>query len=574
MPMRIPRLSRSTYATNIDQFAITPSQVDTLAAQVRDPLTHTERCVDQLAFLPGGGQRWTRKLQIKVPQDSSPPERSWRVLSLGVFQARRYPDFTVRDCSEQRLNLLTREQHGIARTEALLGSHIWRFRAQLKKLQSSPPNPATTMYTQLYSALYTIFTTVDGESLAVQEARSRAGMAFVLLLRRLGLQPHGDTKQGIEAFAADLRQTVRATEYLCWVKAAAGEVINVTTTYTAQDPLHDLTPLKSLIDAMASIWKGAVQEPRENRRKIQAKWYVQYGLAPIKYRLAVPSAQRTRSYYFTVEAPERADVTYLDWETGNSIQDDGRETDSAVPALHLHNRDASPTTGDAGHIIRTYLRCAPNEHKKIAAGALINALFVFLIANGRLRGGLNQEWLLVTPTVLLAYLAQQQRHYFAHTTRRQRAVIWGYLMVSVIFLSTIAFNNVSPSVGSNGWGWFTLVVAWLFASSSAAVCVWYAPLGYSFQRITERKSRLIAEQNQIESRDEPVWRIYDRAVHNYCDRIMRAVGCAIALTTVLAALMWHLPFEPTSPRRSTPTLSTPVSPSPATASVGHGAHNH
>ena len=123
--MRLSRRNRSSQS-NIDRFAITPAQVDTLAEQVRDPLTHTERCVDELTFLPAGGHRSTRNLQILIPASAAPPDRSWRVVSLGVFPPGRFPDFTVRDCAGQRLNLLTRRQHGLARTEARGRPAEWR----------------------------------------------------------------------------------------------------------------------------------------------------------------------------------------------------------------------------------------------------------------------------------------------------------------------------------------------------------------------------------------------------------------------------------------------------------------
>jgi hypothetical protein len=529
-----------------DRYAITPAQVKTLAAQVRDPLTHTERCVDQFSFLPSGGHRLTRKLQILIPQSAAPPGRSMRIVSLGVFQPRRYPDFTVSDCAGRRLNLLTRRQHGLARTEVLLSSHVWKFSEQLRDHQRADPHsPTTTAYGELYASLFVMFTTINGESDEARLAGERACMAYVQLLRLLGLRLGAELYERLQAFGADLRQTVRATEYLCWAMVEPGEVINLSVTHTTKDILHDLTPLKGLIDAAGSIWRGAIEEPREQRLGIQAKWYVGYGLAPIKYKLAVTGAHRSRSYYYTVEPPEKADVTYLDWETGNSIEDAGLETDSAVPALHLHNHippaDASSATGN---VIRTYVRCAPSEHKKLAAGAFLNAVFVFLIAYGHLHGGLSQEWLLATPTVLLAYLAQQQRHYYAHTTRRQRAVVWGYLMACVLFLATIAFNGVSYSAGSRGWGWFTLVVAWLFAVSSVGLFVWYAPLGYSFQRITERKTHRAAEQDAaLGLSGVETWRIYDRVVHDYCDRIMRCVAAGVVLTTVVAALTWHLPTK-------------------------------
>src|SRR5262249_46498272 len=113
-----------------DPFAITPAQVRCLAEQIRRPTDYTERCVEQLAFLPTGGQRWTRRLQIRVPSSSTPPGHAWRIISLGAFRARRYPDFTARDAAGARLPLLTRDQHGLALTETLLTTHVWRFSAR------------------------------------------------------------------------------------------------------------------------------------------------------------------------------------------------------------------------------------------------------------------------------------------------------------------------------------------------------------------------------------------------------------------------------------------------------------
>ncbi len=212
--------------------------------------------------------------------------------------------------------------------------------------------------------------------------------------------------------------------------------------------------------------------------------------------------------------------------------------------MHLHNDHIDGGQAASKRTIRAYVRCAPNEHKKMSTGALLNGVFAFLVAYGNLRGTTTQQWLLVTPTVLLAYLAQQQRHYFAHTTRRQRAVIWVYLALSVFFLITIAFNKAHLSSGSSGWGWFTFIIVALFALASAGIFALYAPLGYSFQRITERRTRRRAP-NAVDDKGDtiPPWKTYEGIIHAYCAGVMKFISAAVVVTACAIGLTWHLPRE-------------------------------
>jgi hypothetical protein len=111
-----------------------------------------------------------------------------------------------------------------------------------------------------------------------------------------------------------------------------------------------------------------------------------------------------------LEPPAETDVVYLDWETGNSIEDDEKELDCALPSVHIHNDEAPNDTAPArGRIIRPYLRCNPAAHKRIAAGALLNDIFVILVAEGRFSstiGSSAETWLLLTPHSL-AYITWQ-----------------------------------------------------------------------------------------------------------------------------------------------------------------------
>jgi hypothetical protein len=546
---------------------VTPEHVTTLWQMQSQARRYNQRCVEALAFIPSGGQQWTRSLQIRIPRLTAPAETSWRIISLGVFNRSRFPDFQVYDATGRRLNLLTRQQHGTVLTRSFIAKYFRPFPEKIAELQNqrAPDKTAQLAYNEMYAALYLLFTTVDNLDKKAERVSLTIIQAAANLLRYFGRSPQNSDAE-LKALGTDIGQIWKVTEYLCWTEAEADEVVNLRVTHTSRDAQHDLAPLRSFEEAFGSMWKG-VAEPRATRWAVHDDWYMQYGLAPVKYSFEVPSYDYANSYYFTIAPPAQSDVTYLDWETGYAFSDGDSELDSAPTAMHLHNGQVDSEQTASKRTIRAYVRCAPNEHKKMSAGALLNGVFAFLVAYGSLRGTTTQEWLLVTPTVLLAYLAQQQRHYYAHTTRRQRAVVWVYLALSVLFLVTIAFNKAHLPAGSEGWGWFTFVMAAFFALSSAGVFALYAPLGYSFQRITERRTRdRVPTAFDSEGNKIPPWKIYEGIIHRYCAGVMKFISVVVVVTACVIGLTWRLPRGASTPQHPAPAPApspAPAHPTPA-----------
>jgi len=542
-------------------FAVTPERVTTLAEMAGSPTVFTQRCVECVTFLPRGGQKWTRSLQLVIPPAARPRGTAWRIVSLGLFRRRRFPDFTVLDATGARINLLTRDQHGVALSGSFLAPYL-RDMPKVLRCIAKPKSHSDIYeaYRGLRAALYAVFTTVRGDD--DEHAIRNAGQLFTQLIRYEPGDPTG-ARERLVTFVKDLAEQLRVTPYLCWVAAEPGEVLNITVTFTSKDIQQALMPLGTVGKSIRTFWQGVVGTG-SRRREIHARWYGQYGLAPINYEFATPS-RSARSYYFTIEPPANTDVTYLDWETGNTL-DEGSELESAYHSMHIHNAGDEPDSAGPpeGRKIRAYVRCAPNEHKKIAFGALLNGLFVALVASGRLNdqtGVSTQTWLLVTPTVLTAYLAQQQRHYYAHTTRRQRGILWVYLAISVAFLVTLAFSRAQISAGTSHWGWFLTAVAWLLAISSAAVFAWYAPLGYSFQRFTDWLVRRGTDRDtKSDGSSQASWWRYEEAVNRYCRGIVRLVWTTVALAAVGIALTWKLPSSASDgkPHRVTHAVVAPA----------------
>lgn len=287
-------------------FEIEAADVESLTAQIQHSTRYTQRCAEHLSFLPDGGQLWTRKLQIRIPVFSTPVADAWRPISLGPFKQRRFPDIEVYDGGGNRIPLLTRDQHGTAVTDRLLAKH---FRGLAERLESVTDEAylerLRARYDKLRYALFAISTTITESDAEIETLVSQTVDLFKSLLREFDISV---SSLRLDAFAHDIETTAKTTEYLCWVRAAPGDVINLCVTHTSEDVVHDLAPLKSAGEAADAISAGIV-EPRDERRKVRAKWAVQYGLAPIKYTFKVSSHARAGSYYFTMQPPESTDVT-------------------------------------------------------------------------------------------------------------------------------------------------------------------------------------------------------------------------------------------------------------------------
>ena len=313
---------------------VTDEQVKCLTEMLLKPRLCTQRCVEHLAFIPAGGHQWTRDLQIKIPRASAPQEPDRRIISLGAYARRRFPDFTVVDGDNQRLSLLTRDQHGFALTQSTINKLVTEL--SITDAADERSYTTTSAYKDFWQALYSFLTTSGQLSDAEKhEVTERLTELYDLLLSEVERPP--DTQaEFVKAFTTELVvELLDITRYLCWVEASPGDVIDLRVTYSTSDPRRKLGR-GTIASRLATLSEG-ITEPRVNRWKVWAGWYRQFGLAPLNYEFSVPGSLHVGSYYFMLEPPPGTGVTYLDWELGNSLEN--RETDCSALSAHIHNHN-------------------------------------------------------------------------------------------------------------------------------------------------------------------------------------------------------------------------------------------
>jgi hypothetical protein len=470
-----------------DRELIRPSQLVALSQMLSRPTFHTQRMVEQLTFLESGGQRWNRDLQILLPLIPGLDGPAQFIVSLGMFVRRRFPDFAAFTSGGDRLNLLTRLQHGHALTYCALDQYL--DNAQKKLIAEGTDDDATNAYVKVYQRLVALF--VSAGTSSQQEIAAEAGAEELHdLLTVVGVE--SETADGAaELFRTDFVALAGVTQYLCWVTAAPGSVINVAATYTMADPAQLPSKLPRFRNGDGRL-RRALAWTQEARTHV----YARAGLGPINYELRTPANDHAGSYYFTVKPPVNSRVTYIDWDRSNSFDAlEIGEADCADHSVHLHNgvvlapkhEDVpSPRSSQsiAGSTIHAYVRPEPIDHKQIAFGALLNLLFVYLAESGRLAspelGGSATFLLLLSPTVLLAYTAQNQRHYYSDAIGWLRAGLWIYLAIDVVFLVSLAFNVAPNHLHRQGFS--DDVSSLLMAFASFVVVTVYSLIGNLYDR--------------------------------------------------------------------------------------------
>ncbi len=538
-----------------------------LSEILRNPQTYIQRCVEHVTFSPAGGHRWVRNLQILIP--GTPDIAStlgWHILPLGYYARRRFPDFIAETATKERVNLLTRKQHGDALTRVLLLRYLDNLLQTLSADLLKTP-AVFSAYTDLQAMLFGLVTSAGVDAAQQKLLLTEGTQKYEAFLSLLPIDPKLGEKE-LQEFADELAEVIETTRYLCWIEASPGDVLNLVVTYSTKDSRLTLGE-GSIKDALKRINQGIV-EPRKSRRAVWADWYRQLGISPLNYEFNIPSQRHTGSYYFTVEPPAGSEVTYLDWESGNSRTD--TELDCAFDSAHTHYMQAGLSTPPVrGNVVRAYIRIRPHHHKQLLGAALLNGALVYILALGRLPDKLGESalsLLVAVPSVLTAYLVQQQRHYHAHPMRRQRIILWTYLAISTTFLVTISFSGVSGTPSGEHIGVFAELVTWALGASSAAVFVWYWPQGHLFGPLTtwrmekrrKREEARISEEHKsadnkatdgqlVPSRSKwrgkshilEGWRCYEWGVHAYCTAVFRSAAVSAVGTFIAIALLWPYP---------------------------------
>lgn len=616
---------------DVDTSEVTDEQAGCLAETIRRPTVYNQRFVEQGSFVPTGGMRWERRLQIRLPSSGGSSSRWW-VLSLGPFNRRRLPDIEVVDAAGEPLNLLTRTAHGLAFSKATFAKEISELSASLAEGFRRPEIRDRVKEMQSRLADYLTETTTEALKIAelprdlsdppneaelhprVVNAHGILRDYVKLLSDAAGVRPAGDYEIEAEieerkaSFADVLEQALDSTQYLCWVHGRPGEVVNVRVSHTTSDPQHSLKrkTIRSFIWAiftglftcappvrekrrklrneLARPWEAATRgfarfvkgdQPgrvrgwcgglfekfadQERRRNEAADWYRRFGLAPINYELNIPTFQHTASYYATIGSPEGTDLTYLDWKLGNSHEEQQREyseTSCSVHPVHIYNADAiaaedgdeEPEATDTAaeddqekrhpQSIRAYFRCKPLHHKQILGAAALNVVFVWLLSDGRLPGRPGdplQGLVIAAPAILVAFLAQQQQHYYEHALRPSRGILWGYLAVGGAFLVAVAFSGQKVSEGGPGIGDVATVAAWVLAISSVAIFVWHFPLGHMYEHIVGW-----LYQRRVDWGME-TWQAYESAYEHFSQWLWRLVVIAVLITAGVLQIIWDPP---------------------------------
>jgi hypothetical protein len=466
--------------------AVTGAHVLALLTTQFYPTAHTQRIVEHLSFLPGGGQQWQRDLQIRLPSHTGVDDGAPFIVSLGMMKRSRFADFTVRDASGRRLMLLTRFQHGYC----LATSLIFKFMSDEQTI-ALEQDPDKYSYSHLYRLLFAMFTSVDrggrqNPETAAQET-SKATSALIKLLTELGA-PQDEIMKITQRFVAEFVQLLGVTQYLCWVPGRAGDTVSLCATYTMADA-PEFEPLRT--------------EPssRERLRMMRTNAYARSGLGPVQYELRTPVHDHAGSYYFVVQPPDDTRVTYMDWDLDNTIDNATAEVDCAYTNVHIFNGGRLPPADDPAHperasmaqsMVCAFLRADPRDHWPLVLGAMLNVLLAIMAQRGKFvsddSGGIGTI-LLITPTALLAFIAQQQKHYYAAITGWLARLMWLYLLLNIVFIVSVKYDIVSGDAALGRSNVLDDVVSGGVATASAMIVGWFLAIGLNDRTIRRQFRR-------------------------------------------------------------------------------------
>ncbi|MEX1141500.1 MAG: hypothetical protein WEB79_04230 [Thermoleophilaceae bacterium] len=494
------------------------------------PTLHTERVVERVSFLPSGGERWRREVQITVPhaqEGQDPLELTRFIVSLGLFRRLRFPDFAVHDADGRRLPLVTRDQHRHSVAMATLAKYL--DDDQWERMPAATPDEWRTVYDEIGDLITDI--ACDREH-SVERIESAAHDLF----EKLGV---ANAEHVTEELGDDCHELAYYTHYLCWVPASWGDTVSLTATYTMSDTVRIAgRPRKPLPATVLET------EPPTDKsgpwQRFRMKRYTSLGLCPVSYEFRAPSHDHAGSYYFSVEPPADAHMVLLDWGTDRWFATTTGEVDSPFATCHVHNGD--PLEGlsdselaeqpDAGETaapqadgmpaantaseharprknddwkISAFLKADPVDNAALVAIASFNIALAYLAQKGAFLPHVDgrQQWILLAPVVLVALIAQHRARYYSEVTRPLRGVMWLYAAATVAFGASVAFEgNLVPGMGDLSFS--DNLVSGGMACLSLGLLLMLALSGGFFDRATawEYRRRLARADHKSEADDD------------------------------------------------------------------------
>jgi hypothetical protein len=466
-----------------------PEHLETLGMVIFQPSRYLQRVVEHLSFLPAGGERWQRDIQVRIPApeflDASPDGRY--IVSLGMFRRFRFPDFTVKNAAGERLNLVTRRQHQHCITVTSIRK--WLDEEEWDRASEEAEEELRVLYRQMAGIITNIKQPSAYSPGDVKES-ARA------LMEKLG-QSEADVERVANGLELASGLLSRYTHYLCWVPAEAGDTLSLSATYTMSDTVRVAGERRKALD----------DEELNGWTRLRTRFYTSLSLFPVPYELRAPAHDHAGSYYLTIEPPDDAHVSMLDWGHDRCFEGEATETDCAFSTCHIHNGEqltkeladeeepaqaeepapAQPITQESitGAKISAFLRADPTDHAALIAVALLNIGLAYLAQRGEFDpngGDSQQQWLLLAPTLVVALIAQHRRRYYSSVTRSVRISLWFYLAINALFGASVAFDV-------SGGDKLDDVTSAAMAVISLALLVLLVASGGLFERVTNRPFR-------------------------------------------------------------------------------------
>jgi hypothetical protein len=120
---------------------------------------------------------------------------------------------------------------------------------------------------------------------------------------------------------------------------------------------------------------------------------------------------------------------------------------------------------------------------------------------------------------------------------------------------TISVNLAHGTTNSEQWDWWTKWITWIFIAVSAAVCAWYAPLGYNYVLVTDKWTRKLLSYKDPSRQVGPVgrlircvfeddrqaWEVYSRAIRWYCNCVVWLMLGTTTAVTAFVVKTWRFP---------------------------------
>lgn len=553
-------------------------QIAALGEMLRYPTIYVQRLVEQLTFPDPGGQRWHRHLQLRLPTWQSISEETGKrptpgrfIVPLGIFKRTRLPDLTVSDGRGYQCNLLTRMQHGSVMLQLALRQFL-NVEQQRLFGETAPDSDLGRLGAKASRKLFELYTTVPGEPSVV--SAEAAGDTLAELLDALDVES-SLSQHAREQYQDDFAALGRVTHYLCWANGDFGAPITLNTQYS-MSAARFLSLSEALEKEDATNADGSERglRPRATRRykrfrrwfrRARADLYARSGLGPANYELLARTTDHAGSYYFTIDPPPDTELTYLSWGSGNSFERSNDAWSCALPSIHeYHSRTLAPAEGDVSPsppgladeareeearnrwTIFAFMRPLPPNQAQLFLGAATNLILAYLAESGRLSSDLSSAatpLFLLTPAVLIAYIAHQRSHHYAAITGRLRGALWIYVGLNLMFLLSVAFDVFDESEVLDD----SLIVT-LMAGASAALLVVAGMIGDGYRKAIEgmfhRRRKQIDAGRQA---PEPKLKTFARASRRCGDRILIAALVAFILVMICVGVILKTEQPPSSP---------------------------